>query len=107
MNPQLAIYFNTVGVQNKKERQLKAGRQNEIVLNFFKDHCMQSWTAQQVWNELRKQDPVKFDLRDSVKRAISTLTKLGYLIKTGEKIVGDYGDPVSKWQYGGKPSERR
>jgi hypothetical protein len=90
-------YFNTTSLTGDElsRKELKAGTQNALILDCFKENP----------NALFNPFDVKFmcvDLWDtpitSIRRAITTLTKLGYLEKTDIRRKGDYGDDNFCWK---------
>jgi hypothetical protein len=98
---QLEIYFNTTNLKNEalKERQIKAGTQNALILSFFRDGKDYSYTPDEVHQYFtqrlygdRKNWPIT-----SVRRAITTLTDLGYLRQTGIMRKGSYGSLCNTW----------
>lgn len=99
-------YHNSNGITDEQTLQAKEKKnkgQETIILEFFRTRCMESFTADQVFNILSPEHS-NCKLKPSVQRAITNLTKNEWLIVVGEKVPGPYGDPVRKWQYSGKPS---
>lgn len=93
-------YHNTTGERREnvlQHREKKARRQNNEILDYFKAHCMESFTPYQVWNILGRKQQLT-----SVRRAITDLTKEGLLMTTGEMRPGGFGVDVNCWQFAGK-----
>jgi hypothetical protein len=109
MNPQLNLFesmtapmnpfdrfYNTTGLEGDKlkQRQIKVGSQNEAILNFFRNHPDRNFTPDEVWTAMMlPKTPLT-----SIRRAITDLTKLGYLIKTPVKRMGIYGIETGTWK---------
>ena len=106
-------YFNTTGLTGHvlKERQLRAKSQSMAVLTHFTIRPDRSFTPSEVWQSLRligrisKKVPLT-----SIRRAMSSLTKRGKLIKMDgkdgrEKVqrVGIYGDLEFAWELNNRP----
>jgi len=77
---QLDIYFPTTDLTEAelKQRQIKAGSQNDKVLKFFEAHPDELFTPWMI------ADRLGLDIR-SAARSVTTLTKMGYLVKTAIK----------------------
>lgn len=76
------IFHNTTekkGVELERA-QVKASGQTEIILKVFQQHPRTSFTPWDVWMHLGQQMMIT-----SVRRAITTLTDAGYLVKTEER----------------------
>jgi len=89
-------YFNTTNLPEPelKERELRAGTQNRIILDFFKSHPGQSFTPFEVQRYVNLNNvPIT-----SIRRAMTTLTDLGYLFKTDIKRPGIYNDQNYTWR---------
>ena len=96
MNNQLEFYFNTNGLSDHdlKARKERIGGQNRKVLDYFRNRPEGYYTPFDVqsnlfWNEV----PIT-----SVRRALTTLTELGYLVKTDVRRPGKYGDDNFCWR---------
>lgn len=93
-------YFNTTHEDGHKLAELigKASKQAEIVLILFK--AFGSLTPSQCLSEFCVfVEPLSIPPPlTSIRRAITTLTKRGYLIKTEIKKVGIYGAKEYVWQ---------
>lgn len=96
MNNQLELYFNTTSLSGPSltARKERIGGQNWKVLHYFKSHPEGYYTPFDVqsnlfWNEV----PIT-----SVRRAMTTLTELGYLVKTDVRKPGKYGDDNFCWR---------
>ena len=99
MSGQLDIYFPTTRMTDReiKEREIRAGSQNAQILQIFRDHPGQSFTPFEIRNiwfaRLYRDVPIT-----SIRRAITTLTKLGYLVMTSEMRPGQYGESNHTWR---------
>jgi len=82
------IFYNTLDLPESelKTRQFKAGTQNAIILQWFRDNPGKFYTPFDIkHNCFMFNTPVT-----SIRRAMTTLTKLGYLEKTTLKKKGEY-----------------
>jgi hypothetical protein len=97
MESQLSIYFNTVplGGRELAEAALKVGTQNREILEFFRNHQGRDFTPFEVAEATEIVAPIT-----SIRRAINTLTELGWLEKTGNTRPGPYGSANNTWRYG-------
>jgi hypothetical protein len=96
MSTQLDIFYNTIPLSEYELRiaEMKAGTQNRVILDFFKNHPDQEWTPFQVQKYLNLfNTPIT-----SIRRSITTLTKLGYLRMTPVKRMGEYGVFNNCWK---------
>lgn len=93
MNEQLEIFYNTTNLVDPelKTRRIRAGCLNAKILKFFQDNPNRILIPPEVYLELimSKDISVLIPLT-SIRRAMTTLTKLGYLEKTRVKKKGDY-----------------
>jgi len=92
---QLDIYFPTTDLTETelKERKIRAGTQNWKILNFFRKYpesLFTPWGVQRILN--LNNTPIT-----SIRRAITTLTDLGYLVKTNTMAKGEYGEQNHCW----------
>ena len=98
MSDQLCLYFNTTNLQGRelKDRVMRVGTQNRIILDFFKEHPGKLFTPYDIQMDLL------YQLRNtpitSIRRSITTLTDLGYLVKTDVKRPGIYGEMNYCWK---------
>lgn len=77
-----------------KQRQIRAGSQNRKVLDFFKSHSYQNFTPFEVWKWLGiNNQPIT-----SIRRAMSDLTNMDYLVRTNIKRMGQWNEPCFAWQ---------
>ena len=98
---ELDQYFNTIGLKGRvlKERQFRAGSQNDVILKFFQDRPGELRTPFEVWGYLISHELIHRRTPDtSVRRSMTTLTKMGYLVKTDVKRAGEYGDETHCWR---------
>lgn len=100
MDTQLDIFYNTTNLAGPKlkAREIKAGTQNAVILQWFRQHPGQLFTPFDIIKHC-------FDGRGyfiapitSIRRALTDLTKLGYLEKTDERRPGEYGDLNYCWR---------
>jgi hypothetical protein len=94
--PQMAAqYYNTTQLTGAEliERKVKAKSQQEIVYAFFKQHPMQMFTPAEVHFKTQMQCPLT-----SIRRCITNLENDGYLLKTNQKQIGNYGVPNFMWK---------
>lgn len=95
-------YHNSLPIRDERKlrhRERKATGQTQIILDFMKAHCMESFTPAQLHNELKRPWPLT-----SIRARLTDLTKEGLLFITGELREGNYGEANNCWQYAGKPS---
>ena len=94
-------YYNTLG---KSGTSLYASvqmskSQEELILDFFKNNPMSLYTPAEVhttlWPEM---DGVRRPPITSIRRAITSLTKKGDLIKTSVQIMGPEGEKNHCWK---------
>jgi len=99
MSSQLDIYFPTTDLteQEVRQRKLRAGFQNAEILKIFQSHPDQSFTPFEIKNIwfARGYRPVP---HTSIRRAITSLTDLKYLVKTREMRKGEYGENNHTWR---------
>lgn len=76
------VYHNTTGKKgyDLNAAQVKASKQTEIILDLFRQHPRTSFTPWDVYNHLGQQMMIT-----SIRRAITTLTDAGHLVKTTER----------------------
>jgi hypothetical protein len=89
-------YHVTTDISAKEQikREVRCNRQERIILEIFKKHRILSPShAWKKWNEENDVVPIT-----SVRRAISNLTKLGYLTKTNAMVDGLFGDREHCWK---------
>jgi hypothetical protein len=96
MNTQLEIFYNTIPLNGAdlKERMMKAGTQNHVILQCFRERPMAELTPFEVQRILHLHTtPIT-----SIRRSITTLTHLGYLRMTPVKRMGEYGVFNNCWK---------
>lgn len=91
------VYYNTVNLEGKelKKRQMKAGTQNAIILELFRNQPGTLFTPFDVYRAIGAPDhnaPIT-----SIRRAITSLTDQGYLVKTEIKRMGGYNELCYCW----------
>ena len=74
----------------------KAAKQDCKVLYFFRAHPFRDFTPPEVHKAIGYPGPVS-----SVRRAITNLTKEGWLQKTGNLRPGEFGTSNNCWRYNG------
>jgi hypothetical protein len=90
-------YFNTTDLKGAelKEHQMRVGSQNWLILDFFKSQRGILFTPFQVQKYLGLvHTPIT-----SIRRAMTTLTDLKYLVKTDTMRSGEYGELCHTWKY--------
>ena len=98
MSSQLDIFFPTTKLTEAelKERKIRAGTQNAQILQIFREHPGQLFTPfeiRSIWFKRGYRDvPIT-----SIRRSITTLTDLGYIVKTQEMRKGEYGENNHTW----------
>lgn len=87
-------YFNTVNLAGDQlvQREVKAGTQDAEVLAFFELHWPGAFAPSEVTRHLGQ------ILSTSTRRAISNLTRDGYLICLHKTRPGPYGHPEHLWR---------
>ncbi|MBW1612433.1 MAG: hypothetical protein JRJ57_00330 [Deltaproteobacteria bacterium] len=95
MSEQLAMYFNTndLSYTEQLEAQKRVFGQNRKVLEFFRSNPRRNFTPFEVQRLGNINAPIT-----SIRRALNTLTRHGYLVKTNIMREGDYGSPNHTWQ---------
>ncbi len=85
--------YNTTGISGAalRARQVKNGSQCHRVLEFFEQNPDSGFTPFQVQRACLRAAPVT-----SVRRALTRLTELGYLVK-GDQVIEMYGEVNHKW----------
>jgi len=95
---QLDIYFPTTDLTETelKERKIRAGTQNAQILGIFREHpdiLLTPFEVRNIWFKRGYRDvPVT-----SIRRSITTLTDLKYLVKTSIMRKGEYGEQNHCW----------
>lgn len=96
MNNQLEFYFNTTSLSGPAltARKERIGGQNRKVLAYFRAHPESYYTPFNIQDNLFGEDvPIT-----SIRRAMTTLTELGYLEKTDIRKPGRYGEVNYCWR---------
>gem|GEM_PF-1753326 len=96
LNKQYEIFFNTVNLEGEdlKEKKRRAAGQYLSVLRFFRDNPGRGFTP----IEVRELAGLQRCSESGIRRAITSLTADGHLVKTGEKQPGSYDVPNHKWR---------
>jgi hypothetical protein len=89
------LYFNTVPLSGEslKQHRFRAGSQNEMVLNLLHSNPGKSYTAWDIVRAFGWPERMKV----SAGRALTSLTDLGLLQMTGEKVMESCGEWNNKW----------
>jgi hypothetical protein len=93
---QLEICYNTTGLSGAelRQREMRNGSQNRIILDFFKAHPNMLFTPFEVQ---RYTGLIRTPIT-SVRRSITTLADLGHLVKTNTMREGEYGELNHTWR---------
>lgn len=89
-------FFNTTAKQGPEleAAQVKASKQTEAILKVFQDHPHTSFTPWQIHYAMGQQTMIT-----SIRRAITTLTDAGHLVKTAERRrSGPAGETSYCWK---------
>ena len=93
----LGTFFNTTNLKGDelKHRRFKAGCQTDKVLQYFTDRPDRDYTPQEVQTNCAEfwDTPIT-----SIRRAMTDLTKAGYLVKTDNKRMGNYNELTYTWK---------
>ena len=95
------LYYNTTGLTGHvlKERQFRAGSQNDLILKFFQIHPGELFTPLAIWRRFTTRKVISNHTpATSIRRSMTTLTKMGYLIKTDRKVPEEYGEDNYTWR---------
>lgn len=86
-------FHNTIDAEGEelRKREHTAKKQDYLILNVFKRHSQSRFTAFMVLDLLQMPDNKPKPPITSVRRAMTNLTKEGYLIKTQEQKEERYG----------------
>lgn len=91
-------YFNTTHLQGEelKEARQRASGQTEKILKFFQQHPYTSFTPWDLYYHFGQQMMVT-----SIRRAITTLTDAGYLVKGERRKSGPANETNFTWRLKG------
>lgn len=100
MESQLDLFHNTTCLEGSalRRREIRAGSQNSVILAYFQA-SMGIFTPNEILERLvligliAPNTPIT-----SIRRAMTDLTKLGYLVKTDERRPGEYGELNYCWK---------
>lgn len=90
------VHFNTTEKKGEEleEAQTKCSKQTEKILRLFQQHPRTGFTPWDVHYQLGQQMMIT-----SIRRAMTTLTDSGYLVKTGERRrSGPAGETSYTWR---------
>lgn len=88
----MRAYYDTVGVDDLPQRTEKAQSQEAVILDFFRSSPMGYYTPFEV---MRHTGLVCIN---SVRRAMTNLTKRGLLRKTSVTVVSEFGHKNRTWK---------
>ena len=93
---ELNKYFNTTGLKGKelKQHEFRTGTQNRLILDCFKERPDMELTP----FEVRVMTHQIYTPITSIRRAMTTLTDMGYLVKTQKRKPGEYGELNYTWK---------
>jgi len=95
-------YHNTTQSKGSelKQREGKANKQEQDVLQLFHKDANRMLSPEQVLNYLQATNPTKYGNVPitSIRRAFSNLSSAGRITQSNSKIMGDYGRMVSIWK---------
>ena len=91
-------YFNTTSLSGAKlkEAKMKAGSQNAVILELFRAYPGMSLSPTEVEGHLAYK--LRHAPLTSIRRALTTLTDMGYLIRTSEQRMGRYRAKEGCWR---------
>lgn len=100
----MSAYFNTTSQTGRQldEYIAAAVGQEADVLAFFAARPGRAFTPEQVQRRVMPRAPLT-----SARRAITTLTSKGLLVKTGQTTTGKFGRPVRLWMLAPEPTPQR
>lgn len=93
----LSKFYNTINDPNKSELDIQANTQAEKIYKFFKNNPFKEFTPFDVQRRMRIQLIINSPIT-SIRRAITDLTEVGLLEKTGNKKPGIYGKNNYTWR---------
>lgn len=103
-------YHRSTEIRDKRviaHREKVTAGQDAIILEFLKLHCMESFSAPQLFRILSPLHPEKIRREGSVRRSLSNLSNQnrdGRVIMLDDTEEGEFGRENHKYQYAGKPS---
>lgn len=87
-------FYNTTGERGQQlldfDRQARG--QERLIFGFFRSRPGQPFSPSQVQTALLPETPLT-----SIRRAMTNLTKRGFLLKTDRKVIGAYARPEHLW----------
>src|SRR5688572_7298549 len=108
-------YHRTTKVRDEKtlqKRERKATGQDALILEFMRLHCMESFSAPQIFRMLSLKHPKEIRLLSSVRRSMSNLAnearcmekegRGAWLIMLDETEPGDFGHENHRYVYAGR-----
>jgi hypothetical protein len=93
----LGFFYNTTHLEGSElhKRRFQADSEARLVLAYFRMRPGEHKTPFEVCEDLGYEDPLKVL---NIRRAISDLTKEGYLVKTDQMKVGKRGTQNRTWR---------
>jgi hypothetical protein len=97
MEKQLDIFYNSTGLTGTELAlsRMKAGSDSKLILSLFRCNPGQSFTPFEVCERLNFD---YFRKINSVRRSMSDLTDMGFLVATSEMRTGVLGKPNHCWR---------
>lgn len=90
----MTTYYNTTHEADTLKYKVKADKQDDQIIEFFRKHWQGSFTPCDIWSKVfTPQTPIT-----SVRRSITNLENAGMLKKTEIKRDGLYGRPNYTWR---------
>lgn len=89
-------FINTINLSGDelKKHEMRAETQTRKILEFFRLHSYESFTP---WEVMERMNLTNVPIT-SIRRALSDLTYMGYLVRTDEKRMGKYGEMNFTWK---------
>lgn len=94
-------YYKTTDLTHEQlvQKQHRAGSQEDIIKIFFNKHPERKFTASEVWQDLQKSGAINHHVPlTSIRRAISSLKKEGWIDRLPDTKIGLYKDPEHYYQ---------
>ena len=100
MSDQLEMYFQTIPItkDERKEREIRTGTQNAKILQIFREYPDRMFTPFDIYRHYRNIGYEYNTPITSIRRAITTLTDMGYLEKCADTRAGEYGEKNHLWR---------
>ena len=95
-------WYNTTKEPEKAQLDERTEKQEDLILQFFRAHAENQYTPFDIMSTVLPNAPIT-----SVRRAMTDLTKKGYLIKTTIKKTERYGVGNYTWKLNGSARQGR